>query len=187
MRTALMVLALLAAPAFASQAVWKWVDERGVTHYADRPVPGAQRVEIATGSRADPVQPSSYSSASSPAPSPAAPSGYQDFEIAQPANQDTVVNTGGAVDVQIRLEPPLAPGHSIVLYMDGRLVEDFPSNATQHTLQEVPRGEHALIAVIQDATGKRLEETPPVKFFVRQTSIAQPPVGPALRQPPKTK
>jgi hypothetical protein len=186
MRTALMVLALLAAPAFAAQAVWKWVDEKGVTHYADRPVPGAQRVEINVGSRADSVQPtpSPSPSTSSSAQSAAPAMGYQEFEIWRPGNQDSIINTGGAVEVQLRLEPSLRPGHSISLYLDGRVVDSFPPTALEYTLQEVPRGEHSLVAVVQDPSGKRLQETPTVTFNVRQTSIAQPPVGPTLRQPP---
>ncbi len=184
MRTALMVLALLAAPAFASQSVWKWVDEQGVTHYADRPVPGAQRIDIAGTSR-------SGNEATTPAPStfanqsPANFTGYRDFEIWKPAEQESVVNTGGAVDVRVRLEPSLQDGHSIYLYLDGRLVEGFPPNGLEYTLQDVPRGAHTLVAVIQDgSSGKRVQETAPVRFYVRQTSIAQPPVGPALRPPP---
>ena len=49
MRTTLLLLALLAGPALAAQTVWKWVDSNGVTHYADRPVPGATRMELSGG------------------------------------------------------------------------------------------------------------------------------------------
>ncbi|HEY8538135.1 MAG TPA: DUF4124 domain-containing protein [Steroidobacteraceae bacterium] len=185
MRTALMLLALLAAPAFATQTVWKWVDERGVTHYSDRPVPGAERVEITIGSRADPVPLTR--------PSPTAPSqqreetvAYRNFEIRRPADQDVIINTGGIVEVALGYEPALRPGHSVALYLDGRLVEDFPPTGRDHVLRDVPRGEHSLIAIIlDDATGNRVAETPTVRFYVRQQSIAQPPVGPAVRPPPK--
>jgi hypothetical protein len=186
MRTALMVFALLAAPAFASQSVWKWVDENGVTHYSDRPVQGAQRIELSTGSRND--------SDSEPSPSYDTPSysppsrnetpatGYRDFQIVQPADDETIPNSGGAVTVRIAFEPTLAPGHSLYLYMDGRIIEDFPPTALEYTVQNVERGTHSLVAIIQDSGGKRIAETPAVRFHVRQTSIAQPPVGPALRQ-----
>lgn len=184
MRTALMVLALLAAPAFASQSVWKWVDEKGVTHYADRPVPGAQRVEISVGSRSDSVTPNTTPS-TQPEPPPAV-TGYRDFEIWKPGNQDTLVNTGGLVEVRLRLDPSLQPTHALYLYLDGKLVEGFPQNALEYTLREIPRGTHTLVAVINDRNGKRVQDTPVVSFTVRQESIAQPPVGPALRQtPPK--
>lgn len=185
MRTALLVLALLAAPAFASQSVWKWVDDKGVTHYADRPVPGAQRIDIAVGSRADSVQPSQTPAATQPRQAAPEVSNYRNFEIWKPGNQETMVNTGGVVDVRLRFEPALQSGHSIYLYLNGRLVEGFPPTALEYTLTEVPRGLHSLIAVIRDGNNKTVQESPTVRFTVRQESTAQPPVGPALRPAPK--
>jgi hypothetical protein len=185
MRTALMLMALLAAPAFATQTVWKWVDEKGVTHYSDRPVPGAERLEITVGSRADPVPvtPSTPASAARPREEAIAP--YRNFEILKPGNQEVLINTGGVVEVMLGYEPALRPGHSVYLYLNGRLVEDFPPTGREYVLRDVPRGEYSLIAVIQDDVSRqRIAETQPVRFFVRQHSIAQPPVGPALRQTP---
>ncbi len=183
MRTAILVLAFLAAPAFASQSVWKWVDDKGVTHYSDRPVQGAERVEISVGSRADTYQAPATSSNDTQNQRNEAAEAYRNFEIWAPGNEETIPNTGGAVDVRLRFEPGLRPGHSLYLYFNGRLVEDFPPTAREYTLQNVPRGEHTLVAVIQGQGGRRIAETPTVRFYVRQQSIAQPPVGPALRQP----
>jgi hypothetical protein len=187
MRTALMLLVLLATPAFATQTVWKWVDERGVTHYSDRPVPGAERIEITSSSRADPVP---VAPSSRPAPSQRRDDAfeYRNFEILKPGDQEVLINTSGVVEVVLGYEPGLRPGHSVYLYLNGRLVEDFPPTGREYVLQEVPRGEHSLIAVIQDdATRRRIAETQPIRFVVRQHSIAQPPVGPALRQPPPSR
>jgi hypothetical protein len=86
--------------------------------------------------------------------------------------------------VRLRFEPALQPGHSIYLYLDGRLVEGFPPSALEYTLTEVPRGVHSLAAVIRD-NSKTIQESPTVRFTVRQESVAQPPVGPALRPTPK--
>jgi len=186
MRTALLLLALLAAPAFAGQTVWKWVDEKGVTHYADRPVPGAERIDLTVTSRADSVAtPPPAATASRPQQAPA--TSYRNFEIWQPGDQDTVANTGGVVEVRLRFEPSLQPGHSLYLYLDGRLIEGLSTTAQDFTLRDVPRGLHTLVAVIQDDRGTRIAETAPVRFTVRQESIAQPPVGPTLRTPPKTR
>lgn len=187
MRATLLLLVALAAPALADQTVWKWVDKDGVTHYSDRPVSGAGRVELRGVSRSDPVPVSSspsYSSSSSASRDAAAPD-YRTFEIVSPGNDESIVNTGGRVSVRIRLEPTLQPGHSVALYMDGRLVEGFAGNALQYELNEVPRGTHTVVAVISDARGTRVKQSPTVTFHVRQHSVAQPPVGPALRPPPK--
>lgn len=187
MRTALILaLAMLAGPAFAAeQTVWKWVDERGVTHYSDRPVPGATRMELNVGSSSSDASPS-YGSVPTPA-SPAAPVGppYRNFEILQPTMEETIVNTGGVVEVTILVDPPLRPTHTVHLYLDGRLVESDAPNALNYSLTEVPRGEHSVVAVVNDRSGKELQRTETIRFFVRQTSIANPPVGPALRSQPK--
>lgn len=182
MRTPLLVLALFAAPALASQTVWKWVDEKGITHYSDRPVPGAQRVEISISSRADPVR-----AIPPPPQEPERQAGppYSNFEILSPAQNDVLINTGGRVEVRLSFEPDLRAGHSLQLFLDGERVEDFAPGAREYTLTDVPRGLHTLVARIQDDRGQSIQQTQPVQFMVRQHSIAQPPVGPALRPPPK--
>jgi hypothetical protein len=183
MRTALFLLAFLAIPTFAAQTVWKWVDERGVTHYSDRPVPGATRVEIAASNSAQSQgsTPEADSSDSTEQQGPA----YRNFEIWKPADGESIVNTGGVVPVNIRVDPGLRGGHALFLYLDGKLVEGFPANASVYELKEVPRGTHSVVAVINNRRGGRVQETAPVSFTVRQESIANPPVGPALRPPPK--
>ena len=184
MRTTLFLLLLLAGPALAGQAVWKWVDANGVTHYADRPVPGATRIELNTGtSSGDPAP--SYSSSGTPTPPVDAGPPYRNFEIWKPSNDESIVNTGGEVTVNVRIEPLVQPGHTLSLYLDGRLVEGFAGNTTAFTLSNVPRGTHSVIAVVTDQRGNRLQETPAVTFHVRQESAAQPPVGPSMRPPPK--
>jgi len=185
MRTTLLLLALLAGPALASQTVWKWVDESGVTHYSDRPVPGATKMEIAGGNRADSAD-SSYSQSSSRSTAQPANSGplYTDFDFKKPADTETIPNTAGTVDVEIRLNPALQSGHDLYLYMDGRLLENLSSDTTSFSLTDVPRGQHTLQAIIQ-ANGKQLQESPLIRFNVRQESAASPPVGPSLNPPPK--
>jgi hypothetical protein len=186
MRTVLFLLAFLAIPAFAAQVVWKWVDGDGVTHYSDRPVPGATRMEISGGGErsAKSAPTPSFSSGSPQKEAQEGPT-YRNFEIWKPADGEIFINTGGVVQVNIRVEPALQAGHELYLYLDGRLVEGFEPNATSYELKEVPRGSHRLIAVINDQRRARVQETGPVAFMVRQESIANPPVGPALRPPPK--
>lgn len=186
MRSTLLLLAFLAAPAFSAQVVWKWVDERGVTHYSDRAVPGATRVEIATGTRTEASSAPSFSTTTSSS-TPSAPSGppYRNFEIWKPSEDEAFINTGGQVTVNIRVDPALQTGHSLHLYLNGRLVEGFAPNTSSYDLKEVPRGAHRVVAVITNQRGARVQETEPVSFVVRQESIAQPPVGPNLRPKPK--
>lgn len=185
MRTTLLLFALLATPVLASQTVWKWTDENGVTHYSDRSVPGATPMVLGTSNTASPAATSNSSTAAPAQPPANAGPPYADFEVWQPANDEVIINTGGLVTANIRLNPSLQPTHSIFLYLDGRLVEGFAGNTLSFELKEVPRGLHTLLAVVTDTSGQRVQETPMVRFHVRQESVAQPPVGPALRPPPK--
>jgi hypothetical protein len=187
MRILLVLLALLATPTLAA-TVWKWVDANGVTHYSDTPVPGATRMELSTGSssRNESADYTDYSTSTSSADAdtPAGPP-YSTFEILRPADQETVANTGGQVTIEVHIEPSLQAGHSLYVYLDGRAL-DGPGNALTYDLTEVARGSHTVVAVVVSSDGsKRIQETSPVTFFVRQQSIAQPPVGPAQRPPPK--
>lgn len=182
MRTALLLLAVLATPVLASQTVWKWVDDQGVTHFSDRPVPGATKVEISSSNRAEP-QSGNGRTYTTPSPTPEVR--YQDFEITRPSEGEAFINAAGQVPVSIRLNPNLSAGHGMALYLDGRLVEGFPETATEYSLNQVPRGEHTLVARITDDNGREVKATSPVHFMVRQESIAHPPVGPALKSPPK--
>ena len=184
MRTLILLIGLLALPAFASQTVWKWVDEKGVTHFSDQPVPGATKQEISSSNTNAGATPRYTGSSSAASPVDTGPS-YRSFEISTPVNDQNFVNTGGQVKVALRIDPALQPGHQMSLMLDGRPVAGFPRNTSQFDLKEVPRGTHTVQGEIQDSRGTRLQETAPVTFYVRQESMAKPPVSPALRPPVK--
>lgn len=189
MRTALLILLAFAAQGVASTAwpstVWKWVDETGLTHYSDQPVPGATKIEVSTGNVVQSQPSYGTPSAGATAPNAATPGDvYRTFEIWRPENDQVFVNTAGVVNVEIRVEPQVQGGHTLNLYLDGRLVEGY-SGSTSYVLEGVPRGTHSLVATINEQLGSRVREAGPVMFTVRQESIANPPVGPSQRPPPK--
>jgi hypothetical protein len=184
MRTVLYVfLALVAVPAFAGQVVWKWVDEKGVTHFSDQPVPGATKMELNSAPRPSAEPAPSYT----PPPQATRPVGppYARFVVESPQQDESIINTGGKVSVRLSTTPALSAGHNVTIYLDGARVEDFPPYATAHDLPNVPRGTHTIKAVVADPQGSVLQESPSTTFHVRQESVAKPPVGPTLRNPPK--
>jgi hypothetical protein len=185
MRTSILLIGLLALPAFASQTVWKWVDDKGVVHLSDREVPGATKMEVSTSNTAAPSAVRPSSNVMSPTPPVNSGYSYRSFQILKPVNEQSFINTGGQVSVSIRLEPSLQPGHRLVLVLDGSEVTGFPRNVFQYDLKQVPRGSHTAKGEIRDDRGTTLQESAPVVFLVRQESIAQPPVGPTLKPPPK--
>ena len=189
MRTALLLLLALAAPVVCSTAaaadVWKWVDEKGITHYSDQPVAGATKIEVRTGNVVGTTS-TTFTGGTSSSGSPAAqpvPT-YRNFEIWRPEPNQALINTGGNVNVELRIEPQVQGQHQLNLYLDGKLVEGFPRNTLSYPLTGLARGTHVVNAVVTDLSGKILAEAPMISFTVRQESIAQPPVGPSLRPPP---
>lgn len=185
MRIALLLAVTLATPVFANQVVWKWVDSQGVTHYADRPVPGAERMELRSGttSTASSPTPPNATSTSTRQPADTGPA-YQNIEISKPSNDQVFSNIGGAVDVSIRVEPELRSGDTLSLYLDGRLVEAPSSSVQNFSLSDVFRGSHQLVAVITDARGERVAQSQPVTFHVRQQSVLNP-QNPSQRTRPR--
>lgn len=184
MRTALYVLLALATPALAGQTVYTWKDEKGVTHFSDQPVAGAEKMELSSGSSKSATPAPTYTAPSSEPATPAGPA-YSRFVIESPQQDQSFVNTGGKVTVQVAATPALGVGHTIALYLDGSPVPGFGPNSMSHEFSEMPRGTHTVKAVIS-GNGRKIQETPPVTFHVRQESVAKPPVGPTVRpNPPK--
>ncbi len=163
MRTALLLLLALAASGLCSTAsaaeVWKWVDAKGVTHYSDQPIPGAIKIEVRAGniSEARSTQPLS-NEPDSDSQSQDEAGAYRNFQIVRPTNDQSIINTGGEVDVEIRIAPQLQATHRLNLYLDGKLVTGFPRNTVMYALTEVPRGTHRLTAVVADASGNTIQE-----------------------------
>jgi hypothetical protein len=185
MRTALYVLLVMAAvPAFAGQTVWKWVDERGVTHFSDQPVPGATKMELNSSPRSS-AEPTTPAYVSPPTRTRSSGPAYSRLVIESPQQDESIINTGGKVVVRLASTPALAQDHVVTLYLDGAQVQDFPANGMSHELSEVPRGTHTLRFAVSTRQGELIQESPPSTFHVRQESIANPPVGPTLRNPPK--
>lgn len=181
MRTALYVLLALAVPAFAGQTVYKWVDDKGVTHFSDQPGPGAEKVELRGGSNRSAAPAPTYSPPAQQDTTARKGPPYSRFVVDSPQQDEAIINTGGVVRVSLASTPAIATGHLITLYLDGGAVEDASPTAMTHQFTNMPRGTHTVKAVVSTSQGKKLQETPTVTFHVRQESAAQPPVGPALR------
>lgn len=154
--------------------VYRWVDENGQVNYSDRPGPGAVPIELSTGAPsldAGPSSPRGQQPALEPQTPAVAP--YETLAVIQPASRETLWGTAGRVEVAIGISPELQPRHSLALYMDGELAE-FGVRATGFVIEDVPRGEHTVQAVVRDEAGRELLKSAPITFFVQQTSIHYP-------------
>jgi Domain of unknown function (DUF4124) len=162
------VLALAAASAFAA-TVYKWVDEKGVTHYSDQPHPNAQSLDVksAQSYQSSTPAPAGSSNSSSNAPTEVP---YQRCEVYRPENDEVFLNTDTVV-AKVRIEPRLRDGDRLGIGLDGRRVQT--GGSTELTLK-VERGTHQLDVIVEDRTGKVVCQAATVKFHVRQPSVQAP-------------
>ncbi len=165
---------------------WKWRDANGVTHYSDRPVPGATRVVVAGVQRPATPPATAPARASATRPAPAETVTYRSLEIWQPENGESFFGADATVNIRMRSDPELAPGHNLRLYVDGRL-QQGATNSLEYSLANLDRGAHSATAVISDARGNELIRSEPRVFHIRQPSIVPPAnVGPGVRPPAPT-
>jgi hypothetical protein len=190
-RPAIAILLLLGmalaglAEAQTTREVWRWVDANGVVHFSDTPQQGATRVQLAGSPATSAPKPAAPLDTS--AARPAAPERlqYESLKLTQPGNGETFFNADAQVPVGLSLTPSLARGDELALYLDGARVEEFPPTALDFMLTGLPRGAHTLTAAVVDRDGNLLLRSEPRVFHIRQNSVANPPVGPNLRPPPR--
>lgn len=161
------LLALAGASAFAA-TVYKWVDEKGVTHYSDQPHPNAQAVDVKS---AQTYQPSNAPAVQS-SPTSAGPTAppYRLCEVYRPENDEVFLNTDTVV-AKVRIDPRLRDGDRLAIGLDGTRVQT--GGSTEATLK-VARGTHQLNVVIEDRAGKAVCTAAGVTFHVRQPSVQAP-------------
>ena len=175
MRKWLILLSALSGTAASAAPAWTWVDAEGTRHYSDRPVPGAQQVELAGAQPiGSPTRAPRASGATGQGGAAGVPgAAYQSIEVASPAEQETLWNIGTNLPVQVRFQPALQPGHRYDLLLDGQRRNVNTANA-RVTLSDVFRGEHSLQVVVIDSAGTEVMRSPPRVFFVQQTSTLNP-------------
>lgn len=169
----------LACSSASAVPVWRWVDEMGVVHYSDRPMPGAEQIEL-EGAQSFPSAPlrsapgTARQSPARQAEAPQAPADrYRQIDVISPSQQETLWNIGGNLDVRVALDPPLQQGHRLDVYLDGAL-QNVDATSSQFTVPEVFRGVHTLQAVVLDQNDREVSRSLAVTFMVQQTSILNP-------------
>lgn len=176
---------LLAAPAAGEQSssrIYRSVDEDGNVVFSDQPPrPGqqAEPVEVQSENTFTPP-PGTDSAGATGAQQPeaaaaedeAAPA-YRSLRVASPADDEGLRDNAGNVTVTAALEPALAPGHSLQVYLDGQLRQTTQGPAAQ--LLNVDRGTHTLELRIVDAAGNTLISSSPSVFHLQRRSVINQP------------
>lgn len=152
--------------------VFTYIDENGNRVFTDRPRShAAQPVETRTTNEmpAMPVAPRP-SEAAQAAAEPAVV--YAQLQILAPADDATIRNNAGELEVTVDSQPPLHTDHLYRLTLDGAPVGEASTSPLQR-LHNVDRGSHRLQVEIVDAQGKTLQHSPPHTFHMLRTSLAQ--------------
>lgn len=173
----------LPAAVLGGAEVYRWVDAEGQVHYSDRPGEGADRVvlDIVPPSSSPAVAVSAPGRKSSKAGNETAP-GYEALTIQAPGQDETLWNIEGQLDVAVAPQPALQAGHRIQLLLDGQTAAELEPGATRTRLSDVYRGQHTLLARIQDEFGTTLKQSEPVTFYVQQGT--QQRTNPLVNPPP---
>jgi hypothetical protein len=161
---------LFMLPAVAAE-LWRWKDADGVVHYSDRPVQGAERInvrssQISTG-EATPQTTAPVT------PPPPAEVRFTRCQVASPTN-DQVFNNVTTVDASITLEPELQGDYQLQVLLNGRAYPEWPSGALSYTLANLFRGSYTLAVRVLDSDGRAVCAGPVTNFHVRQASILMP-------------
>lgn len=175
----LIIIAFLLPVAAGAQTIYKTVDEHGNVTYSDT-APSGERTETVELPQVNTSEPPP--AIARPAPEPAAdePEGPQyDVSITAPGNETTVPMGPGNFSVSATVEPPLAGGNRLQLFMDGN-AQGEPQSSGSWSLTNVFRGGHDLTVAVVDTEGARLAESAPIRVYVLRPSINYP-----NRQAPK--
>jgi hypothetical protein len=151
------------------------VDSKGVTHYSDRPQPGAEIVELQRAQTFEaPAATKPAQRPSSRNAQPQAETVSYTLDVWKPENNETFQNTGNVVPVRLRLDPELQEGHAIWIYLDGKRVDGLPPSGSNFDVPEVPRGTHTLTVVVADTNGSSVVSSPAITFHLHQPSLLAP-------------
>lgn len=177
---ALTAALLCAAPVLAA-TIYKWTDADGVVHFSDQPTPGAERIITQSSpgtsrAAAAPSKSAAYATTARRSAGKTEPNDtavdYNVFEIDSPQPEQTFHDQ--IVNVRVRMEPALKPGHLISLYLNGKLVEGQSPKSTSFTLTDLARGAYSLSASVMDAASGETKASAPINFYVQQPSLLSP-------------
>ncbi|MCH1919537.1 DUF4124 domain-containing protein [Shewanella sp. A3A] len=173
MRHLWIMLALIAMSAHG--AIYKWVDKDGKVHYSDEPHPNAEVVQLNENTQNSVTIPAPKPLNITPAAAPATTeqqSRYQ-LSITSPQQEATIRSNAGDLTVAVNVEPQLASGHQLQLFIDGVAATELQA-AGIFQLHDIDRGEHQIEAKVVLQNGKVLASSSATTFFMHQAGLIQP-------------
>ena len=191
MRIALIVLLLLPLATHAADPkkpeVYKWVDDKGVVHYTDKPP-----AENATPAKLPPLQ--TYKGGTVPSlgkfdrPTSKGTTASAQIQVVTPSRDETFRGGERVVPVAVMVTPQLREGQRLIYLLDGTPASQ-PTTDTSYALTGVERGSHTVSVSLVDANGEELASSTGITFHMKppiagRANQAQPPrPGPSTPKP----
>jgi Domain of unknown function (DUF4124) len=177
MRKLAALLSIVVALTAGATDTWRWVDANGVTHYSDRPVQGAKKVNIGSAPKPGSVVAPAATAKSSSQQDQSARMPYSRCVVVSPA-RDEVFNNVHSVSASVDIAPALQDADRLRIVLNGRPVTSWPGRSTAYTLTELDRGTYTLAVQVVDADGMVMCNGEASSFHMRQPSLLSP-----LRRP----
>ncbi|HET7797193.1 MAG TPA: DUF4124 domain-containing protein [Nevskia sp.] len=169
-------LTLLSALLPARAEIYRWVDDKNVVHFTDKPpTKDAKPVELPQLQTYNPA-------AVTPAAAEGAGSGKaaaeaeratrqkpQAIRIASPAPDETFREVDSKISVAV--EASLGPGEGLIYYVDGQAQNKAGTPSTGWLIEGLERGEHTISAALVGADGREVSRTPPVTIHLKQPIV----------------
>lgn len=172
------VCLLCVASLSAAAEIYRYSDAQGKPVFTNQVPEGqrAERIELAPTNRLPstsppPVLPAEPVESAEPADSPAA-TRYRLLELVGLPVDEALRANDGTFSVTVRIEPPLAEGHSLRLLLDGS--PHGPAvHGTRLEVRQIDRGSHSL--AVQVLAGERaVQQSDAQTFTVQRISINSP-------------
>lgn len=145
-----------------SDKIYKSIGPNGEVIYSDKPSPGSKQITVPTNDGYQPVPVPSFTPYQAPSPSKQVI--RNSITITNPADQQTIRNVHGEVNVSVSLGSGLRGGQQLEYVLDGKTV--YTGTQTSHRFNNIFRGTHVLIVRITDNSASI--ESSPVTFYVHR-------------------
>lgn len=186
-RLLLLLLIFNAVSMAATDKIYSWRDKNGVLVFSDSPPKSAARDvrEVKIDDKAINI-PMADTSILQPAVTPMSPrsertttdqAASHHITITQPADQSTIRDNAGTVQVSASISPDIDPniakGQRLLLKLDGK-PWDKPRRQGRFMLSNIDRGEHQIVVELINAEGKVIAVSPVHTFHMHRHSILAP-------------
>jgi hypothetical protein len=170
--TAICLLLCLTLSTLSNAEVYKTVDKYGRVTFSDVPPPNADAkpIELKPVNTLPPITSNSGNTVIGNSSNMQSPPKYE-LQITAPENGTTLMANERSVTVSINLNQDLHEGDLLAYKIDGDTIEKTAEHSI--TLNEPPRGEHAITVEVVDSDEKSLAQSDAVTLLVMRPLVKQ--------------